>query len=164
MDVSLREITAENRAAVEALAVAPHQDGYVAGVADSLAEAAELPEAAPWYRAVYAGDTPVGFVMINDGFDLDEHPDWLGPYCLWRLLVDARHQGRGYGAAAVRLVADHVRGHPDAQVLFTSVVPGGPACPLPFYLGLGFRDTGRLHDDELVLELPLRAGRVSSAG
>lgn len=156
MDVSLREITAENRAAVEALRVTPDQDRYVAGVADSLAEAAELPEAAPWCRAIYAGDTPVGFVMINDGFDLEKHPDWLGPYCLWRLLVDARHQGRGYGAAAVRLVVDHVRGRPAAEVLHTSVVEGGPACPLPFYLSLGFRGTGRLHDDELVLELPLR--------
>jgi diamine N-acetyltransferase len=96
--------------------------------------------------------------MINDGFDLDEHPDWLGPYCLWRLLIDARHQGRGYGAAAVNLVVDHVRSRPDARILHTSVVEGGPACPLPFYLGLGFRNTGRVHDDELVLELPLRAG------
>lgn len=60
MSVHRREITAENRAAVEALAVAPEQDRYVAGVADSLAEAAELPEAKPWYRAVHAGDTPTG--------------------------------------------------------------------------------------------------------
>lgn len=158
MDVSLRVITAENRTAVEALAVAPEQDRYVAGVAESLAEAAELPEAEPWFRAIYAGGSPVGFVMINDGFDPDKHPDWLGPYCLWRLLIDARHQGRGYGAAAVHLVVDHVRSRPDARILYTSVVEGGPACPLPFYLGLGFRNTGRIYDDELVLELPLRAG------
>lgn len=72
--------------------------------------------------------------------------------------MDARRQGRGYGAAAVRLVADHVRSRPDAQILYTSVIEGGPACPLHFYLGLGFRNTGRIHDDELVLELPLRTG------
>jgi diamine N-acetyltransferase len=155
MSVQLREITDANRAAVEALRVAPDQDRYVAGVADSLAEAAELPEARPWYRAVYADDTPVGFVMINDGFSVEEHPDWLGPYCLWRLLIDTRHQGRGYGAAAVGLVVDHVRTRPDAEVLYTSVVEGGPACPLPFYLAQGFRNTGRIHDDELVLALDL---------
>ena len=156
MGVQLREVTAANRDAVTALAVAPEQERYVAGVADSLAEAAELPEAAPWYRAGYADDTPVGFVMINDGFSVSEHPDRLGPYCLWRLLIDARHQGRGHGAATLGLVVDHVRTRPAAEVLLTSVVEGGPACPLPFYLAQGFRNTGRIHDDELVLELPLR--------
>lgn len=155
MEIGLREITSANRAEVEALAVAPEQDRLVAGVADSLAEAAGLPEAKPWYRAVYAGDAPVGFVMVNDGFDLDAHPDWLGPYCLWRLLVDARHQGHGYGAATIRLVVDHlVRTRPDARTLLTSCVRG-EGSPYGFYLRQGFRDTGRTHEDETVLELDL---------
>jgi GNAT superfamily N-acetyltransferase len=33
---------------------------------------------------------------------------------LWRLLVDRRFQGRGYGGAAVRSVAEYVRGRPGA--------------------------------------------------
>lgn len=35
-----------------------------------------------------------------------------------------------------------------------SYVPG-PGCPEPFYLGLGFRHTGRVDGKEVVLELPL---------
>jgi diamine N-acetyltransferase len=66
-DVSLREITDANRPAVEALAVTPDQEHYVAGVAESLEEAAATPAACPWYRAVYAGEDPVGFVMLSDG-------------------------------------------------------------------------------------------------
>ncbi len=46
------------------------------------------------------GDEPVGFVMISDGITV-VNPEYLGPYFLWRLLIDQRYQGRGYGAAAI---------------------------------------------------------------
>ena len=101
--MSLREITDDNRAAVLALAVAPGQEQFVENVADSLDEAAETPDACPWYRAIYAGDEPVGFVMITDGIP-DGHPEYEWPYYLWRLIIDARHQQRGYGTAALDLV------------------------------------------------------------
>ena len=156
--VTLREITAANRDAVVALAVTPVQDGFVAGVAQSLVEAAETPDAKPWYRAVYAGDEPVGFVMLSDGITVDD-PSYLGPYFLWRLLVDVRHQGQGYGAAALWLAVDHVRTRPDARVLLTSCGQG-PGSPLDFYLGQGFRLTGQVHEGEVVLELDL-AGDVA---
>ncbi len=152
-NVSLREITPANRAAIEALTVTAEQSEYVAGVAASLVEAAETPDACPWYRAVYVDDTPVGFVMISDGITVD-NPDYLGPYFLWRLLVDQRHQGRGYGTAALGLVVEYLRTRPDARVLITSCVQG-PASPIGFYLRQGFRATGGVHDGELVLELDL---------
>jgi len=151
--VSLREITAENRAAVEALAVTATQSEYVTGVADSLVEAAAEPDARPWFRAVYADDEPVGFVMLSDGITVD-NPDYIGPYYLWRLLVDHRHQGRGYGTAALHLAIDHLRTRPDADVLLTSVA-AGPETPLGFYLGFGFTPRGDVHQGELVLQLPL---------
>jgi diamine N-acetyltransferase len=153
--VSLREITAANRAAVEALAVTAVQADYVDGVAESLVEAAQTPDARPWYRAVYADETPVGFVMISDGITV-VNPDYLGPYFLWRLLIDRRHQGRGYGSAAVHLVIDYLRTRDDARVLITSVAQG-PGSPIGFYLRQGFRATGEVHQGELVLELDLPA-------
>jgi diamine N-acetyltransferase len=152
--VGLREITAANRAAVEALAVSAAQSEYVAGVAESLVEAAETPDACPWYRAVYADDTPVGFIMISDGITV-ANPVYLGPYYLWRLLIDQRSQGRGYGGAALRLVVEYVRTRPGARVLLTSAVRG-PASPIGFYLRQGFRATGEVHQGELVLELNLQ--------
>jgi diamine N-acetyltransferase len=152
--VSLREITAANRAAVEALAVGAAQSEYVTGVAESLVEAAETPDACPWYRAVYADDTPVGFTMISDGITV-VNPAHLGPYFLWRLLIDKRYQGRGYGSAALRLVVEYVRTRPGARVLLTSAVQG-PDSPIGFYLRQGFRATGEAHEGELVLELDLQ--------
>ncbi len=155
--VTLCEITPQNRSTIEALSVTDDQSDYVAGVADSLVEAAQTPDARPWYRAVYAGDEPVGFVMISDGITV-VNPDYLGPYYLWRLLVDRRHQGRGYGSAALRLVVEHVCTRPDARVLITSAVPG-PASPVGFYVEQGFRITGEVHQGEVVLELDLAAAR-----
>jgi hypothetical protein len=58
--VSLREITDRNREAVVALRIAAAQEGYVSSVEDSLEEARETPDGRPWYRAVYADDSPLG--------------------------------------------------------------------------------------------------------
>jgi diamine N-acetyltransferase len=153
VNVTLREITPANRTAVEALTVTPGQAEYVSSVADSLVEAAETPDACPWYRAVYLDDTAVGFVMISDGITV-VNPDYLGPYFLWRLLIDQRHQRRGLGSAALGRVVEYLRGRADARVLLTSVVQG-PASPLGFYLRRGFRETGEVHEGELVLALAL---------
>ena len=92
--VHLREITDANGDAVRALHVGPGQDRFVGGVAESIAEAAVTPEGNPWYRAIYAGDEPVGFVMLS--WDVTPAPRIFGPWFLWRLLIDERHQRHGY--------------------------------------------------------------------
>jgi diamine N-acetyltransferase len=119
----------------------------VAPVGDSIAEAYYVGEQA-WYRAIYAGEEPVGFVMLFD--DPAEQR-----YYLWRLLVDQHHQGQGYGERALRQVVDHVRTRPGAAELGTSYVdaPGGPG---GFYRRLGFVPTGEVDEDgeiEMVLRL-----------
>ncbi|GAA1023014.1 N-acetyltransferase [Acrocarpospora pleiomorpha] len=153
--VSLQPITDANRAAVVALDVTPAQRNYVTGVAGSLADALRYPQAMPWYRAIYAGGAPVGFVMISDNIPPGD-PTLLGPYFLWRLLVDARYQGSGYGRAALGLVVSYLRTRPAAHELLTSVAPGEDSSPLGFYQRLGFQDTGEFFDGERVLRLPLR--------
>ena len=150
-DVNLREITDENRDAVRALRVAPSQELFVASVAESLAEAATTPEGNPWYRAIYAGDQPVGFVMLS--WDVTPAPGIIGPWFLWRLLIDERHQRRGYGRAALRRVIDIVRAA-GASELLTSYQPGDGE-PWPFYERFGFAPTGDVEDGEFVLSLDL---------
>ena len=151
--VTLRPVDDTNREAIVALAVAPGQERFVDGVADSLREAAAHPCARPWFRAVYAGDTPVGFLMLADGAEPgNDVIPW--PYYLWRMLIDGRHQGRGYGRAALGLVVAHLRERSDADTLVTSVVPGDGS-PYGFYLRCGFRPTGDFFDHEAVLALRL---------
>lgn len=152
--VTLREITASNRADVIRIAVTPEQGEFVDGVAVSLEEAAAKPDACPWFRAIYAEETPVGFVMITDGVP-PGHPEFEWPYYLWRLLIDAGHQRRGYGTAALDLVVEYVRRRPGAVELVTSVVPG-EGSPMSFYERSGFHPTGGMLDREHVYVLPLR--------
>jgi diamine N-acetyltransferase len=147
--VRLREIDDSNRAQVEGLAVTADQGNYVEGIAESLVEAAQTTAACPWYRAIYAKEQPVGFVMISDGIP-DGHPEYLGPYYLWRLLIDAGSQRRGFGSAALDLVVDYVRTRPNGHTLLTSVTPG-PRSPIGFYLSYGFGRTGQVFEGEDVL-------------
>ena len=152
--VSLREITDQNREAVVALRIAASQEGYVSTVSDSLEEARDTPEGNPWYRAIYADDEPVGFVMLSWNVTPDP-PRIIGPWFLWKLLIDERYQGCGYGREAVRLVADIARDE-GASELLTSFV-AGERSPEPFYGQIGFVPTGEEDEKgEKVLALSLR--------
>lgn len=137
-DLSLREISDENRDAVVALRIAASQEGFVSSVADSLLEAQDTPEGNPWYRAIYAEDEPVGFVMLSWNVTPDP-PRIIGPWFLWRLLIDERYQGRGYGREAVKLVADIARDQGASELLTSYVV--GDGSPEPFYTHVGFVPT-----------------------
>jgi diamine N-acetyltransferase len=149
--VSLRVITAETVRSVVALSVAESQKSFVAPNAVSLAQALFAPEA--WYRAVYFGEEPAGFVMLED--ESLRSPSPPRPQVgVWRFMIDAKFQGRGIGRAALLQVIAHVRSKGLFSALQLSYVPG-PGCPEPFYLGLGFRHTGRIDGQEVVLELPL---------
>jgi diamine N-acetyltransferase len=143
--VTLEEVTGETVRAICRLAVAPAQMFSVAPNAVSFAEALFEPRA--WYRAIAADGVPVGFLML---YDDPERPR----YYLWRFMVDAHHQGRGYGARAMALLLDHVRARPGATELMVSWVPG-PAGPEGFYLRLGFEPTGVVEDGEVEARLTL---------
>jgi diamine N-acetyltransferase len=143
--VSLREITKDTVRALCALKVAPEQEQFVASNAFSIAQA-HFDEYA-WFRAIYAGDIPVGFVMLSDNPDAPE-------YFLWRLMIADGYQHRGYGRRAVQCLIEYVRTRPNASELLVSYHPG-EGSPREFYRSLGFEDTGRMDDGEVVLCLSL---------
>jgi diamine N-acetyltransferase len=102
---------------------------------------------------VYVDDEPVGFVMLSWNV-VPQPPRIIGPWFLWKLLIDERHQHRGYGREVVRLVAEIVREN-GATELLTSCVQGAGG-PEPFYRGLGFAPTGELDENgEVILALQL---------
>jgi diamine N-acetyltransferase len=151
-EIRLVEVTDANRDAVIAVRVRPDQEQFVASVEKSFQHAEQYPDAKPWYRAVYAGDEPVGFVMLS--WNLVPGPGFRGPYFLWRLLVGAEHQGRGYGTAILDEVVTLLRAE-GAKELLTSYVPE-EGSPGPFYLGYGFVPTGEVDEDgEVILALDL---------
>jgi diamine N-acetyltransferase len=151
MLVSLREITADTVRLITSLSVSPDQQGFVASNAVSLAQALFSEEA--WYRAIYAGESPAGFVMLYDESLRATRPP-TPEVALWRLMIDTRFQGQGIGRLALQHVIDHVRSKGLFSALVTSYIPG-PGCPERFYLGAGFKHTGKVDGGELVLELTL---------
>jgi diamine N-acetyltransferase len=149
--VSLRPINEANREAVEALRVSLAQEQFVSGVSESLLEAAEEPDGRALYWAVYAGETPVGFVMIADEVG---SPEYI-PHYLWKLLIDERYQRRGFGTATLDLIVEYFRGRPGVEVLRTSAGQGD-GNPITFYERYGFERTGEIvFDNEALLRLKL---------
>ena len=144
-EVALVEVTGETVRSICRLEVGPGQFRFVAPNAVSFAEALFEPKA--WYRAIAADGVPVGFLMLHD--DPDEPA-----YYLWRFMIDARFQGKGYGARAVELLVEHVRARPGATELTLSWVPG-EGSPEGFYRRLGFEPTGEIDDGEVVARLAL---------
>jgi diamine N-acetyltransferase len=148
-EVTLREITAETVRIICDLSVRDDQRKFVAPNAVSIAQAYFSEHA--WFRAVYAGDTPVGFVMLEDQ---PQKPE----YYLWRFMIDQRFQGRGLGRRAIALLVPYVMTRPNATELLTSVVQaeGGPQ---GFYEKLGFRLTGEYEEGEALMKLVLSEWR-----
>ena len=134
--VSLRPINESNREAVEALEVAPDQQQFVSNAADSIREAAKEPDGRALYWAIYADGTPVGFVMISDHVG---GPDYFPQY-LWKLFIDQRYQGRGYGTATLDLIAEYFRRRPEVELMRTSAGQG-KGSPIGFYERYGFERT-----------------------
>ncbi len=146
-EVTLREITEDTVRGICDLSdtLALPRKEFVAPNAISLAQAHFNKYA--WFRAIYAGKAPVGFVMIVDDPDT---PD----YFLWRFMIGGPYQGRGYGRQAIRRLVEYVRTRPGAKELVTSCGEG-EGSPKEFYLKQGFVPAGEVIDEETVLRLPL---------
>ena len=165
-NVELRDIvTEEDRAAALALRVSPGQEQFVASVEESFLDADRYPEALARYWAVYDGDAIVGFTMLSDGIAEDvlaADPTLVGPYFLWRLLIDRDHQRRGYGSATLDAVVEYVRSKGGTELLTSYTA--GEGSPGPFYEGYGFVPTDRIVEGERVLRLDLTSDRSDGVG
>ena len=143
--LSLREITKETVKSILALKVAEGQEDLVGDNGNSLAQA--LFEEKAWYRGIYAGDDPVGFVMLS----IDrEKPEFY----LWRFMIDEAQQGKGYGKSAMELLIELIRSEPTSTE-FTLHVMDLPHSARAFYESLGFEATGEVEEGEIVMRLEL---------
>ncbi|MHC4820416.1 MAG: GNAT family N-acetyltransferase [Planctomycetota bacterium] len=135
--VTLREISRDNIRDVTALKVKPDQLHLVASAERSLAFAPYIEGS--WCRCIYAGETPVGFVMLREVPE-ERRLD------IWRFLIDGEHQGRGHGAEALGLVLELGRSRPAVEAMLLSHAPAEPNAG-PFYEKYGFRYTGETDAD-----------------
>jgi diamine N-acetyltransferase len=144
--VRFEEITPQNFKECINLKVAPAQENFVASNLMSIAQS----KIYPTYNvfAVYAADEIIGFTMF--GLDTDDHKYYLG-----RLMIDERHQGKGYGKAAVLEVIERLKQVEDCDEIFLSFVAEN-ADAERLYKSVGFERTGETNaGGEIVMRFDL---------
>ncbi len=156
--VTLREITADTLHPVLRLSktLTERQQQLVADNAVSIAQAHFEPHA--WFRAIYADETPVGFIMLyigpEDGTATGQStPDSPPIWFLWRFMIGGPYQKLGFGRQALEIIFDMVR-RQGAKEFVLSCHPG-PDGPENFYRRLGFVPNGKWYDEELGMVIAL---------
>lgn len=139
--ISVRQLLAAERDAVVALRVAPGQETFVASNARSLQQADQQDFCTP--LGIHADGELVGFAMY--ALDPDD-----GNYWVYRLMIDQRFQGRGYGAAALSAVLEQVSALPGCSTILLGVMPANEVAAR-LYRRLGFVETGDIVDGEIVM-------------
>jgi diamine N-acetyltransferase len=140
--ITLREVTSENLKAIVGLSETIDNE-LVAPNDLSIAEWLLRDDA--WLRAIYAGSTPAGLVMVQD------IPDWH-VYHVWRLMVGSSYQGKGYGREAMEQVIARYKRRPGAYVITTFVAEKEGSAER-FYSKLGFERDGRRQMDQIGMAL-----------
>ena len=132
--------------------LSPTQRKMVADNVRSIAQA-HFSESA-WFRAIYADDTPIGFIMTHTGSDYEDGIDCPGVF-LWRFMIAGPYQGKGYGRRALEKLIAHLKAM-GIPVFYTSCGQG-EGSPEGFYRRLGFTPTGGMYDEEIELVLDVTA-------
>ncbi len=143
--VQLKPVTQENLGAVLELKVAENQETFVSSTAESLAQAYVYTDTA-FPFAVYDDGNPVGFIMLG-------YYEEKKYYTLWKLLIDRKYQGRGYGRKALELGIAFLKERFHVTEIYTGVLPGNNVAK-SLYHSVGFKDTGLFENgmEELRLE------------
>ena len=152
--IEAREITYSNVDDLLALAVGEDQKHLVAPNSVTIAQASCMPNS--WTRGLWLADDAVGLIAmidIGEGHPgIDDHTPANIAF-LWRLMVDASHQGRGYDSQAIHLAFEQARRW--CRTTLYSSVAQGDGNALHFYWRFGLEPTGEIDDDELVLRGPV---------
>lgn len=160
--IRLEKVNRDNVWDLLKLRVRPDQENFVADNTESVVEA-YLSLSIGGYAfpfGIFDGETPVGFLMIGFGTANDswegEPAVNQGNYSLWRLMIDEKHQGRGYGKQAIRLALDFVKTFPcgPAEYCYLSYEPENEKAKA-LYHSFGFVENGEWDGDEIVAVLKL---------
>lgn len=160
--IHLEKVNYQNFEAVTDLTIFESQYPFVADNTESLAEAylaITSGEAYAYPFAVYDDETLVGFLMIgyNEAALEANAPEILkGNYSIWRLLIDKKYQGKGFGRETVRLGLEFIKTQPQgkAEYCTLSYNPENEVAK-KLYASFGFVETGDMDEDEVVAVLKL---------
>jgi diamine N-acetyltransferase len=146
--IRLKDVTADNWEAVADLELDADQEDLVASNLYSIAESHYDPDARP--RAVYAGKRVVGFLM----YDVQPAKGKSREASIYRFMIDRKHQGKGYGRAALSKALEEIKAIPGVKRVSIGYMPENPVAG-PFYASFGFKEVGRDRDGEVIAKLKL---------
>ena len=115
--LKLKKINRNNVGEILKLEVFDNQKSFVATNNSSIIEAyiAITDNNDVFTFGIYKDDTPIGFLMI--GFDVNSDDEGApkiakGNYNIWRLMIDKKFQGQGFGKKAMDLALEFVKTFP----------------------------------------------------
>lgn len=138
--IQLKEIDRNNLDDVIHLSVSEKQKGFVASNLYSIAQAKAQPECIP--MAVYNNEELVGFVMYC--MDCDDNEYWI-----YRVMIDEKYQGKGYGTKAVKEVINIIQRDKEYHKVYISFEPENELAKR-VYEKIGFKADGRFIGGEVV--------------
>ena len=144
--INLRKITEENFIDAFNLKLGEGQEKYVSHPVRSLAQAYVYRDQCQPF-GIYNGDEMVGYVMVIYDYDIPE-------YDIWHMMIDEKHQGKGYGKAALEQVLAYIKTKPfgdSNRVTLTCNMDNTKA--LALYQNMGFLETGVVDDEEKELSM-----------
>ena len=149
-EITLRKIDESNFLDAFALKLGEGQEAFVSHPIRSLAQAyVYYSQCTPF--GIYHGEDMVGYVMVIYDYDLEE-------YNIWHMMIDEKHQGQGYGRAAMERCLTYIAQKPfgaSSRVVLTCNRENPKAIGL--YKKLGFSETGNEDGEEVELSLLLKA-------
>jgi len=151
MNIELREITSENWEDCVDLSVNDDQKNFVAPNWYSLLQSKFETDIS--VLAIYdENEEMVGFLMYDNNPDYKNSNDPRME--MSRLMIDKKHQKKGYGKMAVGKLLNLIRTRYGGIKFYTSIEPGNVIAE-KLYESFGFRKTGEVEYDELVLMVQL---------
>lgn len=109
---------------------------------------------------IYKDDTPIGFLMI--GFDVNSDDEGApkiakGNYNIWRLMIDMKFQGKGFGKEAMDLALEFINTFPcgTAKYCWLSYESDNNVAR-QLYKAVGFVETEVKDGEEIVAILELQ--------
>ena len=134
--LQLRPITKDNWIKAISLKVREDQMNFVASNAVSLAQLNFLDNF--YAKGIYLEDEMIGFTLY--GIDEDEQQYWI-----YRMMIDKKFQGKGYGKKAIQLIIDDIRAMREDhhKTISLSYEPGNEVAKY-IYSKMGFKEVDGL--------------------
>ena len=159
--LKLKKINRNNIVEILKLEVFDNQKSFVATNNSSIIESyiALTENNHVFTFGIYKDDTPIGFLMI--GFDVDSDDEGApriakGNYNIWRLMIDKKFQGQGFGKEAMDLALEFVNTFPcgTAKYCWLSYESDNDVAR-QLYKSVGFVETNEKDGEEIVAILKL---------